>query len=221
MRIHLAAACALCAAAVFAAPPAGAQSAAPAAADLTVTAGSALTVNSTERALIARRVAADARVQKLVGPNPRVIVGEPIFDKNETPGRALVRSVPVVLFNPQTNRAATALSSADGQVSSVASLAAVLVPFTVQDLNDALTLVRRNAGTRIANLDSYRADTGSPASSDAFIAQLLPVRGATKSDPCFADRCADVVFRSPSGYLPLRAHVDLTKHTVSFEGVRK
>ena len=213
MRIHLlAAACAFAAAAATAAQPAGAQS---------TTAASALTVSTSERAQIAKSVAADPRVQKLVGANPRVIVGEPIFDKTEAAGAALpARHIPVVLFNPQTNRAATALSS-NGQVSNVASIAPVLVPFTTEDLNDALGLVKKNAGDRIPNLDRYRADTGAAASSDAYVAQMLPVRGGDKSDPCFADRCADVIFRSPNGYLPLRAHTDLTKRTVSIEGVRK
>ncbi len=224
MRIHvLAVACAMSAATATTAP-AGAQSTGtPPASTESNAANSALIVSTAERAQVARAVAADARVQRLVGPNPRVIVGEPIFDKNEPAGAAAPgRHIPVVLFNPRTNRAATALSSANGQVSNVASIAAVLVPFTTEDLNDALTLVRRNAaGNRISNLDQYRPDTGAPESSDAYVAQFLPVRGGIRSDPCYADRCADVIFRSPSGYLPLRAHTDLTKRTVQIEGVRR
>jgi hypothetical protein len=37
------------------------------------------------------------------------------------------------------------------------------------------------------------------------------LRSSNRSDPCAIDRCLDLIFRTPKGYLPLRVHVDLTR----------
>ena len=51
-----------------------------------------------------------------------------------------------------------------------------------------------------------------------FAAQVLPVVSTNRNDPCSTDRCVDLIFRTENGYLPLRAHVDLTRRAVAVHG---
>ena len=51
-----------------------------------------------------------------------------------------------------------------------------------------------------------------------FAAQVLPVVSTSRNDPCASNRCVDLIFRTENGYLPVRAHVDLTRRTVAVHG---
>ena len=179
-----------------------------------------------ERSALVRQITADARVHAIVGDRPRVIVGEPAYDKlqlerySRTENAAPpAREIPVILFNAQTNRAAHALATADGRILRVEAISPTLVPYTPEDASLALDLARRSAGARIPNADRFVADTGTEATERAeYLAQILPLRTTATSDPCSRDRCVDVIFRKPSGYLRFRAHVDLTRRTVQMTG---
>jgi hypothetical protein len=186
---------------------------------------------ATERARLTARVIGDARVRALVGAQPRTIVSDPVPDKNEAdrftydsnapvPSRRIV----VTLFDPRTNRAARAQVGAEGRIISVQRIAANNVPFTADDASDALAIARASdtAQRAIPNLAEFRLHvSGTPLSPTENVAQFLPVRSVAPKDPCAADRCGDLVFRTPAGYLSVRAHVDLTRRTVSVEGARR
>jgi hypothetical protein len=178
-----------------------------------------------ERARVLQALTGDRRVQAIVGAQPRTILGEPIFNKTEIErysrtedAPAPTRQIPAILFNPTTNRAARAVATADGRIVSVEPMAAVLVPIMPEDASLALDLVRRSGGNRIPNLDRFTAEAAGGGSRADNVAELLPLRSMASSDPCSRDRCVDVLFRTPDGYLPVRAHVDLTKRTVQMQG---
>jgi hypothetical protein len=212
MRIHhLLAACAVSAAFAATVQASSAQTSART---------SAFTLSADERTVISRRVVADQRVTALVGTNPRVYVGAPYFDKAQllAAGRGgAVRRVSVLLYDRQGNRAARAIATADGALERVEQIPPNEVGIQPEDEVEALALVRQNAQIRRAIPDVDRFRPGR-ASRTAYVMQLLPVRGSDPKDPCTADRCADVIFRTPTGYLTIGAHVDLTRRTAEIMG---
>jgi hypothetical protein len=91
-------------------------------------------------------------------------------------------------------------------------------------VRDALALVRSNAAARraIPTIDQFQPQTpGVRAPREAYVAQMLPLRSTDPKDPCTRDRCADLIFRTPRGYLSVRAHVDFTRRSVDVEGPRR
>ena len=178
-----------------------------------------------ERLAVENAALSDARVRAIVGEGqPRIIITGVEIDKAEaeaflaselaTPPRRLVS---VVLFNPQTNQAAHALVS-DNRVISAGSITASDIPFVRGDADQALALAKADTGLRRAvgdTLDRYEIleDARVP-----FAAQALPLRSTDPRDFCSVDRCLDLIFRSESGFLPVRAHVNLTRRTVEVHG---
>ncbi|MDQ6942500.1 MAG: hypothetical protein M3169_08320 [Candidatus Eremiobacteraeota bacterium] len=208
--------------AIACASPAAAQTTAPAAPS-----ASLQTLAAGQRARLAKAIAANSELRRIVGDQPRVVFGEPVFDKIEAElyvrklrATPPVQQVPIVLFDAKTNRAASAVVLPDGKVTRIEVIPAVLVPFTPEDAAEAVDLIRRSAaGKQIPELERFQRDSpDARAPRDAYVVQLLPVRGGDAKDPCSADRCMDAIFRTPRGYLPLRAHVDLTRRTVEIEG---
>ncbi len=47
---------------------------------------------------------------------------------------------------------------------------------------------------------------------------LDPLRSVDPNDACSRNRCLDLIFRTETGYLPVRADVDLTAQTVAVHG---
>jgi hypothetical protein len=198
-----------------AAPPCGAQSRATA---------SAFTLTAAESTRIAARVLADDRVRNLVGSKPRVYVGAPTYDKPQAAAAsaaAAARRVSVLLYDPASNRAARATIGPNGTVTSVDQIPPTEVGIQPEDGPDALAVIRRNEQVRraIPNFDRFRPEPATGfASPKDYVAQLLPVRSSDPKDPCHADRCAAVLFRTPRGYLVVGATVDLTKRTAELSG---
>jgi hypothetical protein len=179
-----------------------------------------------ERSAVERTVLSDARIRELVGPgHPRVIVTPLEPDKAEAEafleGRsqaAPTRRVAVVLFDPRANRAARAhVVLPANRILAVERLAAADVPFGPEDGRDALALAKQDAAVRRAVGDTLERYELLEPGSDApvvFAAQMLPLRSTGPNDPCRAGRCVALIFRTESGYLPFRVHVDLTRRTV-------
>lgn len=196
----------------------------PTAAQARATQTEAITPES--RALIEKNVLSDVRVQRVVGTEkPRVLVTEAHVDKAEaeafltgTSEKQPTHFVNVVVFNPKTNKAVHALTSVEQQrVLEVQEIAAVDVPLTREDADDALALAKADPQVRRAvgaNLDKFVILEPGSDQRVPFGAGVLPLRSSDRSDPCSTDRCLDIVFRTENGYLPFRASVDLTKRTV-------
>ncbi|HKF71564.1 MAG TPA: hypothetical protein VKB68_07435 [Stellaceae bacterium] len=180
-----------------------------------------------ERSLVERITLADERIRSAVGAGQvRVITAQVELDKSEaeaflagTSSTPPTRRVTVFVLGAQTNKAVRALvAPAQNRVLAVEPLSASDVPFVRDDADQALALVKANAGVRSAvgaDLDKFVVvDSGSDARVP-FAAQILPLRSTAPNDPCTRDRCVDVLFRTENGYLGIRAHVDLTTRAVS------
>jgi hypothetical protein len=179
---------------------------------------------------VEKAVVADARVRAIIGEGqPRVATTAVELDKAEAEaflaGRSTTpptRRVTVVLTNPQTQQAARALvEPSQNRVLAVESIAAADVPFLRDDADQALALAKADPNVRRAvgdTLDRYEIlDSGSDARIP-YAAQALPLRSTDPRDVCSVNRCLDLIFRTENGYLPLRAHVDLTRRTVEIHG---
>jgi len=186
-----------------------------------------------ERTSAQRIVVNDSRVRSLIGAGEaRVIVGEAEVDKSEAErylsGESATpptRHVSILVFNPATNQAARTLVVLGApQIESVERIDPVNVPFTREDADDALALAKRDAAVRRAIGDAVDRFTLVEPGQDtgkAFVAQLLPVLSSDPHDACHVDRCLDLIFRGERGYLSTRAHIDLSKRSVTVEGGRQ
>lgn len=196
----------------------------------TATSGSAAPMTTEERLAVENAALSDARVRAIVGEGqPRIITTGVEADKAETEafleGRSTTpprRLVSVVLSNPQTNQAAHALVSlSERRVISAESISASDIPYVRGDADQALVLAKADAGVRRAvgdTLDRYEIlESGSDARLP-FAAQALPLRSTDPRDVCSVDRCLDLTFRTENGYLPVRAHINLTRRTVEVHG---
>lgn len=184
-----------------------------------------------EESMVVGKVAlADPRTRAIVGAGPaRVITADVEPDKAEaeaylagTASSPPTRRVSVVLFNTQTNRAARALvSPQQNLVLAVQPIEVSDVPFVRDDVDEALELAKRDPAVRRVvgdTLDRFKVlDSGSNVTVP-FAAQALPLRSTNPHDQCTVHRCLDLIFRTEHGYLPVRAHVDLTKRSVTVEG---
>jgi len=203
---------------------------APAQAPPAATAGSVAPMTTEERLAVENAALSDARVRAIVGEGqPRIIITGVEIDKAEaeaflaselaTPPRRLVS---VVLFNPQTNQAAHALvSPSDNRVISAGSITASDIPFVRGDADQALALAKADTGLRRAvgdTLDRYEILESDSDARVSFAAHALPLRSTDPRDFCSVDRCLDLIFRSEFGFLPVRAHVNLTRRTVEVHG---
>jgi hypothetical protein len=187
----------------------------------------------TERVSVRQIVVNDARVRSLIGAGTaRVIVGEAEVDKAEAErylsGQSTMpptRRVALLVFNPATNHAArTLVVLGTPRIESVERIDPADVPLTKEDAVGALALAKGNADIRRIvgdTIDRYviaepGLDAGGP-----FVAEALPLLSGNPQDPCHADRCLDVIFRGEHGYLPVRAHADITKQSITVEGGRR
>jgi hypothetical protein len=187
---------------------------------------SPVALTTEERLKIEQAVVAEPRVRAIIGEGqPRVVNSGVEVDKAEAEafltGRTNTpptRRVTVLLINPQTQQAAKALiEPSQNRVLSVESVAAVDVPFLREDADRALALAKADPNVRRVigdTLDRYEIlESGSDARVP-YAAQALPLRSSDPRDVCSVDRCLDLIFRTDSGYLPLRVHVNLTRGTV-------
>ena len=183
-------------------------------------------VTAEQRALIEKAVVSDVRVQRVVGTEKsRILVSEAQVDKAEAEAfltgateKQPAHFVNVVVFNPKSNKAVHALMSVEQQrVLEVQEIAAVDVPLTREDADDALALAKADSEVRRAvgtELDRFVILPPGSEERAPYLADVLPLHSGDRSDPCSTDRCLDLVFRSEGSYLPFRASVDLTKRTV-------
>ena len=182
-----------------------------------------------ERSMVERAVLEDKRVRQIVGEEkPRVLTSDVQIDKAEAEAflagktnNQPARRATVVAFNPKTNRAVRVLVSLEeSRILEVQEIKAEEVPFSREDAEDALALAKASPEVRRAvggRLDQFTIlESGSDARVP-FAAQALPLRSTNPRDPCSTDRCLDLIFRTEEGYLSVRAHVDLTKHTATVE----
>jgi hypothetical protein len=189
-----------------------------------------ISMTSEERSLVERTALTDPRVRRIVGEEkPQVLVSEPQVDKAEaeaflagTTDKPPSHLVTVVVFNPKTDRAVRVFIWFERHsIMEVQEIKATDVPLSRADAEAALALakaspdIRRIVGDR---LDQFVIlDSGGDAHVP-FAAQVLPVATTDPNDPCFADRCLELIFRTETGYLPVRAYVDLTRRTVKPAG---
>jgi len=189
-------------------------------------AGAAASITTEEKLLIERAVLSDPRIRAIVGEGqPRITSTDVQFDKAEAEafltGRSATlptRRVTVVLINPQTQQAARALIElSQNRLLTVESIAASDVPFLPDEAEQALALVKADVNVRRAvgdSLDRYVILESGNEARVPFAAQALPLRSTDPRDICSINRCVDLIFRTEQGYLPFRAHVDLTARTV-------
>jgi hypothetical protein len=174
----------------------------------------------------------DMRVRAIVGPGEtRAFIAEMEPDKaaveaflSGTSAAAPARPTVVTVFNPATNKAArTLMAGGENRVVAVRSVSPSDVPFGRDDATQALELAKSNPDVRRIvgqALDQFEIlDPGSEARV-AYAAQALPLRSTNPRDACSVNRCVDLIFRTENGYLSLRAHVDLTKRTVTISQPR-
>jgi hypothetical protein len=190
----------------------------------------AAAITDEDKAAAERAALSDARIRAILGAGqPRVVTAEAEADKGEAenflagksatpPGRRVV----VMVSNTQVNKAARALVSLPQyQVLAVESIRPADIPLVRDDADQALALAKANPELRQAvgdTLDRYAILEPGNEERVPFAAQILPVASTNRNDPCSTDRCLDLIFRTENGYLPLRAHVDLTRRTVAILG---
>ena len=189
-------------------------------------AGAAASITTEEKLLIERAVLSDPRIRAIVGEGrPRITSTDVQFDKAEAEafltGRSTTlptRRVTVVLINPQTQQAARALIElSQNRLLTVESIAASDVPFLPDEAEQALALAKVDINVQRvigASLDRYIILESGNKAHVPFAAQALPLRSTDPRDICSINRCVDLIFRTEQGYLPFRAHVDLTARTV-------
>jgi hypothetical protein len=192
-----------------------------------------VTLTSEERSFVETAVLADKRVRQIVGEEkPRILISAPDTDKTEaqafiegTSEKPPSHRVTATVFNPKTNKAARVLIMfEDRRVLEVQEIKPDDVPFSREDAEEALALAKASPEVRRAlgdRLEQFNLLDSSNEARSRFAAQALPLRSTNPRDPCSANRCLDLVFRTEEGYLSVRAHVDLTKRTVTLESRRQ
>jgi hypothetical protein len=190
--------------------------------------GAAITAE--EKAAAEKAALSDPRIRAMLGGGqPRVITAEAEADKGEAEsflaGRSATpptRRVVVVVSNTQKSKAARALVSlSQYQILAVESIRPSDIPLIRDDADQALALAKANPDLRRAvgdTLDRYAILEPGSEERMPFAAQVLPVTSTNRNDPCSTNSCLDLVFRTENGFLPLRAHVDLTRRTVAVVG---
>ena len=171
-------------------------------------------------------VLANPEIRRIVGSaDARLHFSTPEFDKAEldaflsgstdAPPRLQVN----VLAVSATGAARARLTFENGRVVDVQPVPAAELPFFDGDVARALALAQRGERTRAAlgaSLSRFEpARAGQEYPPTAYIAEPLPVRSSDPRDPCSRDRCLELVFRTPTGYLPYRVQVNLTRGTAT------
>jgi hypothetical protein len=164
----------------------------------------------------------DPRIRQLVGPQARLYFGDPSYDKaaeeaflngsSDAPPRLQIDVLAV-----SATGAARALAGFDGRILAVEAVRPTDVPLQDEDVAAALTIAQRNERLQAIlrqGLARFRpARAGEEYPSTAYVAEPLPLRSSDPRDPCSGDRCLELIFRTPEGYLPIRVQVDLTRGT--------
>jgi hypothetical protein len=192
--------------------------------------GAMFLLSEEETRTIGRIALADPRVRSILGTDrPRVVslTAEP--DKaqaaaflSDAAANLPSRRATLVLLHADANRAAqvSLLVPATGQprVLEARQIDPAEVPLGPEDARAALDLAKRDPAVRRAVGDVLdRFEILDPGSDEqlAYAAQVLPLRSANPRDPCSANRCLDIVFRTDDGFLSLRPTVNLTRRTVT------
>jgi hypothetical protein len=185
------------------------------------------TLTTQESSLMRNTALADARVQQVVGAGQtRVLLGEAVPDKAEAIAffkgetqKPPTHHVWATIFNPKTNKAAEVFIALEqNTILKVQEIKAIDVPLTREDVDEALALAKASPDVRRAvgnSVDQFVVLDPGNTQTVPLEAQSLRVRSVDPNDPCTLDRCLDLIFKTGTGYLPLRAAVDLTKHTVT------
>lgn len=182
-----------------------------------------------ERSRLESTVLSDKRVRQVVGEEKlRLIITEAEADKAEaeaylagTTDKRPSRRVSVAVFNPKTSKAVhVVVLLEERRILDVQEIKAEDVPFSREDAEEALALAKANGEVRRAlgeKIEQFKILDPGTSAREPYAAQALPLRSTDPRDPCSADRCLDLIFRTEQGYLPLRAHVDLTKRNVTLQ----
>lgn len=183
-------------------------------------------LGAAEQQKLGAAVLANPEIRRIVGSaDARLHFGTPDFDKAEldaflggasdVPPRPQVN----VLAVSATGAARARLSLANGRVVEVQPVPAAELPFFDEDVARALALAQRGERTRAVLGESLSrfepARAGQEYPPTAYIAEPLPIRSSNPRDPCSRDRCLELVFRTPAGYLPHRVQVNLTRGTAT------
>ena len=169
---------------------------------------------------------ADARVRHLLGPGEVSVVSvDRQIDKAEASAyldgkldKPPVARATVLLWNRHTRLAARALlSTPDAHLLAVEAVKASEVPLVPEEVEEALALAKASSSVQKAvgpSLAQYHLVRSGDEAGGPLVAEALPVRGTRPNDACTAGRCLDFLFRTESGYLPLRVQVNLGGKTV-------
>jgi hypothetical protein len=186
-----------------------------------------MTLTAQEGSLMKNTALSDARIQQVLGAGQaRVLLGDVRPDKYEEIAylkgetqKPPTHQVWAILFNPTTNKAAEVFISLEqNTILKVQEIKAVDVPLTRVDVDEALALAKASLdvrGVMGSRIDQFAVLDPNALKTIPFEVQFLRVRSVDPNDPCTLDRCLDLIFKTETGYLPLRAAVDLTKHTVT------
>lgn len=190
------------------------------------TAQRSTTLTAQQKSQMQGTALADARVQQVLGAGqPRVMVREPEIDKYEAlaylrgeTDKLPTHRMSMLMLNPQTNKAARVLMSLEkNSVESVREISPADAPLFPEEAVEALALAKANPNVRSvvgSRLSQFVIVTSGSDAGIPLAAQALRVRSSDSNDPCSRDRCLDLIFRTETGYLPLRAGVDLNQRTV-------
>ena len=184
------------------------------------------TLGAADQQRLGALVLANPEIRRIVGrADARLHFSTPDFDKAEADAflsgsrDAPPRPQVSVLAVSAAGAARARLSLDDGRVVDVQAVPAAELPFFDEDVARALALAQRGGQTRAAvgpSLSRFEpARAGQEYPPAAYIAEPLPIRSSNPRDPCSRDRCLELVFRTPSGYLPFRVQVNLTRGTAT------
>ena len=171
-------------------------------------------------------VLANPEIRRIVGSaDARLHFSAPEFDKAAADaflaGSAKTPPPPQVsvLAVSSTGAARATVALDSGRLVNVEQVATTDLPLFDEDIARALALAQRNERARAqvgASLSRFEpAVAGQEYPPTAYIAEPLPIRSSNPRDPCSRDRCLELVFRTPAGYLPYRVQVNLTRGTAT------
>jgi len=186
--------------------------------------GDRVALSDTQRSRLEATLIARPEVRAAVRGTPRVRYSAPEYDKAEVEayvtGQTAVAPTPhveVLILGAQGSGARATVALSDQRVLSVTPIAPGDAPFVDEDIAEALGLAREAASARAAlgrSLDGFvPAQARRVYPRETLLAEALPLRSSDPKDPCSRDRCLELIFRTPEGYLPVRVQVNLTRRT--------
>lgn len=183
-------------------------------------------LNATETNAARAAAQADTRVTSMLGTGATLsqLSGVQLAKADTAPylsGQTAAlpsRYVNVLLFNPRTSTAANVrVQLGTNRVIKVEPLALGELPVFREEAEQATALVRADRAVRAAvgaTIDSYRLRT--PGTDDLqYAIEVMPLYTTQVRDLCYTGRCVELRFRTPRGYLPMRAQVNLPARTVT------